>query len=67
MPQAIRVIDPEARSAIYRPLMNDGRVVDDKGVPLEAGDSAGDDRRLMAAAADVEISPDASSSCKAAC
>jgi hypothetical protein len=39
MPQAIRVIDPEARSAIYRPLMNDGRVVDDKGVPLEAGDS----------------------------
>jgi hypothetical protein len=34
MPQAIRVIDPEARSAIYRPLMNDGRVVDDKGVPL---------------------------------
>jgi hypothetical protein len=25
MPQAIRVIDPEARSAIYRPLMNDGR------------------------------------------
>ena len=39
MPQAIRVIDPEARSAIYRPLINDGRVVDDKGVPLEAGDS----------------------------
>jgi hypothetical protein len=39
MPQAIRVIDPQGRSAIYRPLMKDGRAVDTKGAPLEPGDS----------------------------
>jgi hypothetical protein len=39
MPQAIRVTDPQGRSAIYRPLMKDGRAVDKTGVPLEPGDS----------------------------
>jgi hypothetical protein len=39
MPQAIRVTDHQGRSAIYRPLIKDGRVVDPRGVPLGPGDS----------------------------
>jgi hypothetical protein len=39
MPQAIRVIDPQGRSAIYRPIMEDGKVVDSKGLTLEPADS----------------------------
>jgi hypothetical protein len=35
MPQAIRVTDPQNRSAIYRPIMEDGKVVDSKGFTLE--------------------------------
>ena len=39
MPQAIRVYDPQGYSAVYRPLMKDGQVVDKDGMPLEPGDS----------------------------
>jgi hypothetical protein len=35
MPQAIRVTDQEGRSAIYRPMMEDGKVVDSQGFSLE--------------------------------
>jgi hypothetical protein len=34
MPQAIRVIDRQGRSAIYRPITEDGKVVDSKGFTL---------------------------------
>lgn len=36
MPQAIRVTDQEGRSAIYRPMMEDGNVVDSQGFSLGA-------------------------------
>jgi hypothetical protein len=39
MPQAIRATDPQGRSAIYRPIMEDGKVVDSKGFTLEPADS----------------------------
>ena len=35
MPQAIRVTDSEGRSAIYRPITEDGKVVDSEGFTLE--------------------------------
>jgi hypothetical protein len=39
MPQAIRVIDPQGRSAIYRSIMEDGKVVDSKGFKFEPAGS----------------------------
>jgi hypothetical protein len=39
MPQAIRVTDQQGRSAIYRPITQDGKVVDSKGFTLEAAGS----------------------------
>jgi hypothetical protein len=35
MPQAIRVTDMEGRSAIYRPIKEDGKVVDGQRFTLE--------------------------------
>jgi hypothetical protein len=39
MPQAIRVTDSEGRSAIYRPITEDGKVVDSEGFTLEPASS----------------------------
>jgi hypothetical protein len=39
MPQAIRVNDAQGRSAIYRPITEDGKVVDSKGFTLESAGS----------------------------
>jgi hypothetical protein len=38
MPQAIKLIDPEGRSCIYVPMMQDGRVVDSQGHLLDVDD-----------------------------
>ena len=42
MPQAIKLIDAEGRSAIYAPITQDGKVVDSQGFVLDAED---DDHR----------------------
>ena len=42
MTQAIKLIDAEGRSAIYVPIMQDGKVVDSQGFVLDAEDD--DDR-----------------------
>jgi hypothetical protein len=42
MPQAIKLIDAEGRSAIYVPITQDGKVVDSQGCVLDAEDD--DDR-----------------------
>jgi hypothetical protein len=42
MPQAIKLIDAEGRSAIYVPITQDGKVVDSQGFVLDAED---DDHR----------------------
>jgi hypothetical protein len=36
MPQAIKLIDAEGRSAIYVPITQDGKVVDSQGFVLDA-------------------------------
>jgi len=38
MPQAIEPTDAEGRSAIYVPIMQDGKVVDSQGFILDADD-----------------------------
>jgi hypothetical protein len=38
MPQPIRLIDAEARSCIYVPIMEDGKVIDSQGYTLDLDD-----------------------------
>jgi hypothetical protein len=57
MPQALRVSDDQGRVALYRPTMEDGKVVDSKGFCLEGPGSAFKCELDEAAGAGVSASP----------